>query len=233
MVDTKRKTLHFIYRHPLFTNAKTSSGIAYENSVYYLWFEYLRRNEKYSRFCEEKKGSKQVQALYADFGDIHQVEFKQWWRDRGRWLFCEETDLERVLEIHDAAELSQLQSKNVLTLAIPMNKNVGWLKSQIDSKIKQRRKSLGATDGMGASTARYPLYTTPDVQSLKMALRVWDLYREDTRSLVQVAKKVRLRSKSDSDESRRQMAYRLNKTAKQLIENVGKGSFPEHNARGR
>ena len=34
------------------------------------------------------------------------------------------------------------------------------------------------------------------------------------------------------EESRKQMMFRLNKTAKHLIENVGKGSFPQHNVRG-
>jgi len=36
----------------------------------------------------------------------------------------------------------------------------------------------------------------------------------------------------DWEISAKQMMFRLNKTAKQLIENVGKGRFPQHNARG-
>ena len=34
------------------------------------------------------------------------------------------------------------------------------------------------------------------------------------------------------DESKRQLAWRLNKTATLLIENVGEGRFPQHNVRG-
>ena len=34
------------------------------------------------------------------------------------------------------------------------------------------------------------------------------------------------------DESKRQLVWRLNKTATLLIENVGKGNFPQHNVRG-
>jgi hypothetical protein len=233
MVDIKRQTLHFIYKHPLFTKTETARGIWYEESVYYLWFEYLKRNEKYRLFCEEQKGSKQTQALYADFGDIHSVPFKQWWRDTGRWLFCEQTDLERVQEVQTADELRLLQSENVLTLAIPLNKNVGWIKGQIDSKIKARRKALGAGDGMGVSTAKYRLNTTPSIPSLIKTLEVWGGYTEGVLSHVRVAKRVKLGNKYSSDESLRTMGHRLYKQGIGLIENVGKGVFPKHNARGR
>ena len=83
------------------------------------------------------------------------------------------------------------------------------------------------------------------------ALRVWDAYTighqqrqmrgERKRSLVEIAIALDERSKQqreyddiegDWEISAKQMIFRLNKTAKQLIENVGKGRFPQHNARG-
>ena len=60
-----------------------------------------------------------------------------------------------------------------------------------------------------------------------------ELKEERTRSVVEIARK---RSKQEyddiggvGDESKRQLAWSLNKTAKQLIKNVGKGRFPQHN----
>jgi|TARA_B100001079_G_scaffold198252_1_gene171868 hypothetical protein len=80
------------------------------------------------------------------------------------------------------------------------------------------------------------------------------LKEERTRSLVEVAialdrehKEIRKENKKKGienkeeeeddiggigDESKRQLVWRLNKTATLLIENVGKGNFPQHNVRG-
>ena len=64
---------------------------------------------------------------------------------------------------------------------------------------------------------------------------------ERKRSLVEVAialDRVNKERKEDydiggiGDTSRKQIVFRLNKTEKLLIENVGKGSFPQHNVRG-
>ena len=251
MVDNNR-ALHFIYKHPLFgKRTKTQSGIQFEKSVYYLWFEYLRRNEKYTAYCEKKKGTKAIAELYEDFGDIHTVEFKIWWRETGRWLFCERTDLERVEEITSKKEYEEYQAEDVLTLAIPINKNVAWLKQQISNKISLKREEYGAGSRQTASTSTYPLHTTPNIPSLIKALRVWDEYTDGNqqrklkgeikRSLLEVAIALDKRSRQqrelddiegDWEISAKQMMFRLNKTAKQLIENVGKGSFPQHNARG-
>ena len=130
MVD-KNRALHFIYKHPLFGKRKeTQSGVWFERSVYFLWFEYLRRNEKYKAYCEKKKGTKTIAKLYEDFGDIHSVEFKSWWKETGRYLFCEQVDLERVEEISSTKEYREYQADDVLTLAIPINKNVAWLKQR-------------------------------------------------------------------------------------------------------
>jgi hypothetical protein len=251
MVDNNR-ALHFIYKHPLFgKRTKTQSGIRFDRSVYYLWFAYLRRNEKYKAYCETKKGTKTIAKLYKDFGDIYSVEFKMWWRETGRWLFCEQGDLERVEEITSTKEFRKYDSDNVLTLAIPINKNVGWLKQQISNKISLKREEYGAGSRETASTSIYPLHTTPDIPSLIKALRVWDEYTEGnkqrklkgerTRSLVEVAIALDRENEEKEeyddiggigDESKRQLVWRLNKTATLLIENVGKGNFPQHNVRG-
>jgi len=251
MVD-KNRALHFIYKHPLFgKRTKTQSGIRFDRSVYYLWFAYLRRNEKYKAYCETKKGTKTIARLYNDFGDIYSVEFKMWWRETGRYLFCETTDLERVEEITSKQEYEEYQAEDVLTLAIPINKNVAWLRQQISNKISLKREEYGAGSRQTASTSIYPLHTTPDIPSLIKALRVWDEYTdgnqqrklkgERKRSLLEVAIALDKRSRQqrelddiegDWEISAKQMMFRLNKTAKQLIENVGKGNFPQHNARG-
>ena len=44
------------------------SGVATTDSIYYLWFEYLKRSEKYKTACANN--GKGMKRLYADFGDV-------------------------------------------------------------------------------------------------------------------------------------------------------------------
>ena len=57
-------------------------------SVYYYWWEYMRRNERYRLICEWHAARDDVQLstateferqLYADFGDVHGTDFREWW----------------------------------------------------------------------------------------------------------------------------------------------------------
>jgi len=81
---------HFTFRHPLFRRQRSASGEWWQNSVYYLWWEFLRRHEGYRRTCENAGNGKYAK-LYADFGNVHGVTFKEWWTKhaRGARLFSE------------------------------------------------------------------------------------------------------------------------------------------------
>ena len=48
------------------------SGVATTDSIYYLWFEYLKRSEKYKKACANK--GKGMTKLYKDFGNIFQYK---------------------------------------------------------------------------------------------------------------------------------------------------------------
>jgi len=255
MVDRTKRALHFVHNHPRFTKAKrkkqSSKGVWYEDSVYYLWFEYLRRNTKYKTYCETKKGSKAIADLYKDFGDIHAINFKGWWKKTGQYLFAEDEDIERVKEVASANEYAKYEKDNVLMLAIPIHKNKKWLETQIRKHLEKKRSEYGVNNRGAASTADYSLYTTPDIPSLKNALKIYDLYTlrneelvakgKRKHSLIEIARELDKRTAKEKEEegwwgnwedSAKQQVYRWNKTAKQLIENVGKGKFPKHNARG-
>ena len=124
----------------------------------------------YKEYCETKEGvnTKTVEKLYKDFGDIYNIEFKEWWNKRGAELFCEQVDLQRVEEISNVEEFRKHKSDNVLTLAIPLNKPKVWVESQIKTEVEKRRNKLGATSRMGVSTAKYPIHTNPKIEALKM-----------------------------------------------------------------
>lgn len=59
-------------------------------SVYYYWWEYMRRNERYQLICRWHAARDEAQLrstteferqLYADFGDVHATDFREWWVD--------------------------------------------------------------------------------------------------------------------------------------------------------
>lgn len=47
-------------------------------SVYYFWWEYLRRHEGYRTTCANG-GNGEFAHLFKDFGDIHSTDFPTWW----------------------------------------------------------------------------------------------------------------------------------------------------------
>lgn len=82
---------HFPYKHPSFsTEDKPKSFSHVKVSVYYWWYEYLKRNVDYRNTCQNK-GIGKCSALYDLFGDVHDISFRQWWTkdDRGAVLFAE------------------------------------------------------------------------------------------------------------------------------------------------
>lgn len=239
---------HFNHKHPLFRKQSTDKGVKWSNSIYYLWFEYLRRNEKYKTYCETKRGSKEIKNLYADFGDIYSVDFKQWWRTIGQDLFCEQADLERIEVIHSENDLDT-KSDNILNLAVPINKNFEWLQKQYTKILRDTRNKKGVgKKGVPKSTAKYPIeIKNPNIESLQKALLIYDTFKakQDANfSIVQVAYATRIWAgqTQKSTASIRQQTYRLKKTAEEIIANVAKkqkrrdgkialGVFPKHEVR--
>ena len=61
-------------------------GVGTTQSIYYLWFEYLKRSEKYKTACANN--GKGMKKLYKDFGNVLEYEgvegFWRWWRERGQ-----------------------------------------------------------------------------------------------------------------------------------------------------
>jgi hypothetical protein len=47
-------------------------------SVYYFWWEYLRRHQGYKTTCANG-GNGEYANLFKDFGDIHSTDFPTWW----------------------------------------------------------------------------------------------------------------------------------------------------------
>lgn len=240
---------HFIYKHPIKTQNKKLKGVFYKESVYYFWFEFLKRNEEYKAYCETKEGTEEIAKLYTDFGDLNDYEFMEWFAEIGADLFCERQDLERVEEI-TSSEMLNTESEYVLNLQIPLNKRTKWLQQQIEKKLKAARKKFDKRKkderrkDANKSTAKYSLCTKrASVKELERYLVVYDYVQENPKAKsaeIAYVLNIRLTKKggkknrlenSTTWEAQRQMIYRMKKTAKQIVANTARGEFPKHTVR--
>ncbi len=168
----------FKAQHPLFGRANNRQPLSKQQaSPYYWWWAFLRRNQRYMDCCNNN-GSGELAALYKDFGDVRDDDFRLWWNAHGIALFREQPKELFVKELTSKEEwLDEWQASQVLVVAVPLS----LPKNQIDKffarLLKARhggqrgRKALSDSD---ASTARYPLNRNVSVLTLKTQLAVYD-----------------------------------------------------------
>jgi hypothetical protein len=168
----------FKAQHPLFGRANNRQPLSKQQaSPYYWWWAFLRRNQRYMDCCNNN-GSGELAALYKDFGDVRDDDFRLWWNAHGIALFREQPKELFLKELTSKEEwLDEWQASQVLVVAVPLS----LPKNQIDKffarLLKARhggqrgRKALSDSD---ASSARYPLNRNVSVLTLKTQLAVYD-----------------------------------------------------------
>ena len=145
---------------------------AWKCSVYYYWWEYLRRHEGYRQCCA-KGGKGEYAKLYADFGDVHaHDDFWRWWSKEGHSeLFCEPT-ARKIRVLDEKSRFEPTLSHDTLTLELPLEIRTAYLVSAIRSVLKQYEAQAKAAKRV--SRARYPVATKPVLTSLHQHLTVYD-----------------------------------------------------------
>jgi hypothetical protein len=237
---------HFIHKHPLFRRAGTPDGVHWKDSVYYLWWEFLRRHEGYEKACRDG-GKGEYAALYADFGDVHSVDFKSWWSegDRGAKLFAEPPIPITVTAIspEEAAALpADLDSSTILLVAIPLRLPKRFIESRLGAILKAAHTRKRGQRLHVESAAKYPITKQFALHSLKTILAVYDIRRsEPDLALWEIAQRLRIGTTLSESElkakvvgphtaKKRDMTStvsRMLKKAKAIIDGAGKGRFPE------
>lgn len=236
MVFVKRK---FAYAHPRFgRTAKQKESESFKNSVYFYWWEFLRRSEKYEKCC--KKGGKGPLApLYNDFGNVFETDFKSWWSqdDRGARLFAESPD--SSLPFGLVTEPTQ-STDDVLIIRVPLALPKRFLQTEFYSLLSKHHKGRRGRRTNASSTAMYPVVGHVDIFSIDRCLRVYDLRTSSPKmplweigntlkvinheSLIRDADtKAELVSKKNILATVTDRYYRR---AKRLIEAVEQGKFP-------
>lgn len=256
MAKTTHNSRFFVFAPPLLGVRKSKrkriqipfkGAASWQCSVYYYWWEYLRRHEGYKATCEAG-GQGEYTALYADFGDVFASDFWTWWKTHGI-LFLE--PLARELEVVKDGEVV-VSDDNTLVIRVPLeNKlslNVQKFKTMLSAK--QSRVKYARID----SQARYQVPITPRLSTLHRQLMLWDAHKAnpdmpladlleftgmpynrdvhgetlgalEARELPTAAFKRELRKRM------RHLVQRDLRIAEQYIENVAKGEFPKRNKR--
>lgn len=158
---------------------KRLKGVLTTESIYYWWFEYLKRSEKYKAACEN--GGKGMEQLYSDFGDIFAYEglegFWAWWKERGQFLFGIKVgnQMKDFVDLDDIKELEEGVARGEFKLvAIPTN----FSKTKILVRFKEMLKKLEVQPDE-EKRAKYEIKQAKvDVESLENCLLAYDLWKQ-------------------------------------------------------
>jgi hypothetical protein len=171
--------LHFISRPPLKgvrpskrkdVNKPYPEAEPYKCSVYYYWWEYLRRNEGYMSCCK-RGGRGAFSKLYADFGDLRSDDFWKWWKDRGQFLFCEPRSIPlRQITKDKIGEVSEHEVIISIPLTQSISYTIGKLRKILGPLLKDKRV------GRQNSRALYKVGAKPSLTALHQHLKIWDLH---------------------------------------------------------
>lgn len=236
---------HFVFKHPLFKKEKTAFGIKWQDSVYYIWWEFLRRHEGYRKTCEAG-GRGKFSDLYSDFGDVSSADFKKWWSegDRGARLFAEPAIPMTVttLTAQEAASLPpESEAAGLLLIAVPLRLSKSEIKKRVNKILKAKHKRKRGQRLFQDSQALYPVRSSVNIHAMKSILATYDLRQNNPKMpLWRIGHELKLGTtlttqelaaegrKQNIDKKNRlaAAASRKLKQAKFLIVGVGRGQYP-------
>lgn len=231
--------LKFAYKHPTFGRSKIEkTQERYKNSVYYLWWEFLRRSTAYKKCCASG-GKGKMKNIYQDFGDVFTTDFKRWWQtnERGAYLFAEQLPPKMIVidEMPDASISGQ-----VLVLQVPLKLPKRLLMAEFQKLLNVNHSGKRGRRNNVSSSARYPVTGHIDTDALQKCLRVYDMKIENPKmrlwQVTQACKAIKRDAFIVDGDTQgiitnkklilANTASRLVKKAEIIIKNVESGRFP-------
>lgn len=173
---------HFPYKHPTFgTKHHPKPKSAWEGSVYYWWWAYLRLNERYLQCCN-LDGKGELAKLYAKFGDVRGDDFRAWWTEpvngveRGAYLFAEPaTNSIRLLEEGEKAP----SRSEALTLSLPLNLPKKLLEKRFAEFLIAHHKGKRGKQLAKSSKAICKVKGQPNMPALALGLKIYELKKSN------------------------------------------------------
>jgi hypothetical protein len=235
----KYSALKFAYKHPTFGRSKVEkSQERYKNSVYYLWWEFLRRSTAYKK-CGASGGKGKLKNIYQDFDDVFTTDFKTWWQtnERGAYLFAEQLPPKMIVldEMPDASISGQ-----VLVLQVPLKLPKRLLMAEFQKLLNVHHSGKRGRRNNVSSSARYPVTGHIDTDALQKCLRVYDMKVANPKmrlwQVTQACKAIKRDAFIVDGDTQgiitnkklilANTASRLIKKAETIIKNVESGRFP-------
>lgn len=161
-------------------------------SVYYYWYEYLRRHECYEETCL-KDGDGPCADELVTFGNVHDLNFGEWWGERF-WLFEEKRPVRRLKKAPSLDARGFPLDRNTLYLEVDLTAPPSQLfrelraeiwyqrlaaeeraqRAAVDRAAKRKKSAPEITIDVRKSTAHFPVETKPVLSALHEHLLVWD-----------------------------------------------------------
>jgi hypothetical protein len=218
---------------------------AYQASIYFWWWEYLKRNECYQVTCDGG-GSGPLSGLYRDFGNVFEGDFLSWWRAHRR-IFAERSGL--VQDLPDAAAL-----RSKILYEIDPARPLSVIQEEVKAIHLRAHAIMPKSLREPKSTALYPVHANVASHALWRTLTIWDLRKQHATAnayelglmaglrpnLMPVeglrAKRTR-RAQEVREHNRRaeisiaNQTHRFLRVAAQYVHHVGQGVFPRADTR--
>lgn len=174
---------HFSTRsHPTFGRSRKQFDEAnppktVTDSPYYWWFMFLRLNKDYEATCMAN-GKGKCADLYKDFGDVYQLNFKEWWNAKVH-LFAEPRKGYRMQIANRDEELAPFNSEEVINLVVPLTWSRRVLKKRFSelvlNKLERDKRGVSVIE----SEAKYKLGGKWNIEAFQ---RAYDIYVEKQKS---------------------------------------------------
>lgn len=163
---------HFQFQHPIFVGCKKRDlRPNWNETVYYCWFEYLKRNTDYLTLLDSGSDSE----ICRDFGDPRNKTFREWWTEnnRGAYLFAE-PESDKVIKLNGGDVVTD--NPNYLTISFPMTLPREFLKKKLDRFLDDHHNGKAGFRSSLVSNAKYSFKGQPNIKTLKEDLEIYDVY---------------------------------------------------------
>lgn len=182
------RPLHFaISSYPLFGRGRYNDDHPPKSvtaSPYYWWFKFLQINSEYAATTAAGGGG-QLAELYADFGDLRVIDFKQWWRGHA-YLFAEPQRPGFKMRIANAAiELAPFNDSEVVNLVVPLTSTAKNLRRNFERLILSQIKPVRGVD-VTVSQAKYRISGKWNADAMAIAYKIYSI-REAAKSEAKIA----------------------------------------------
>jgi hypothetical protein len=173
----KSRPLHFaISSYPLFGRSRYDDAHPPKSvtaSPYYWWFKFLQINSDYAS-TTAAGGNGPLAELYADFGDLRETSFKQWWDERSH-LFAEPQRPGFKMRIANAAaDLAPFNDSEVVNLVVPLTSTAKNLRRNFKRLILSQIKPVRGVD-ISISKAKYRINGKWNADAMAVAYKIYAL----------------------------------------------------------